>query len=308
MSNPQMPQDPNMTLDVDNSAIEALIVKFNEDKSIPVLNQLVGAIHHSRVLAPVTIGDKKQPQPVFIRNQNGDVFMPIYTGKAHIPKLPQGQGVMNIPFLGVNEVAIRPELKVMGIVINPQTTNFVLKKELLDKIAEVEEKQKNAPKQQAPQGGVKRVEMTEAEYAQFERRQFEGIFLPKKLWEDSESVVEAIMERREEYIDELFEESYQQKRMYPYLTEEFSIMPMDISEELLIIRIDMPARDLGNGCCMRLYIAWNKQAKTAKYYVIENAVPNKLLSEVTSEMNRTIHGIAPEEGAELQAILDLAQA
>ncbi len=305
MSKPQMPQDPNFTLDVNNTAIEDLIVKFNEDKTIPVLNQLVGSIHHSRVLAPVTLGDNKQPQPIFIKNQEGQVFMPIYTSKGHIPQLPKGQGIINIPFLGVNEVALRPELKVVGIVINPQTTNFVLKRELLEKIAEVEEKQKNAPKQQTPASGIKKVEMTEAEYVIFERRQFEGIFLPKKLWENSAEFVANLMERREEFIDELFEESYQQKRMYPYLTEEFSVMPMDISDEQLVIRLDMPEHDLGNGVAVRLYFNWDKKKKTARYFVIELAAQNRLLSEITEEMNRTIHGVAPEEGAELSRILEI---
>ena len=46
-------------------------------------------------------------------------------------------------------------------------------------------------------------------------------------------------------MDQFFEECYQQKRMYPYLPEDFSVMVMDLSDSLLIVRVDLPVRDMG---------------------------------------------------------------
>ena len=34
------------------------------------------------------------------------------------------------------------------------------------------------------------------------------------------------------------------KRMYPFLEEEFSVMPMGVSEEFDIVRVDMPTQML----------------------------------------------------------------
>ena len=55
---------------------------------------------------------------------------------------------------------------------------------------------------------------------------------------------------------------YQQKRMYPYLPEDFSVMVMDLSDSLLIVRVDLPVRDMGVPSCFRVYFAWNDETGT----------------------------------------------
>ena len=84
-------------------------------------------------------------------------------------------------------------------------------------------------------------------------------------------------------------------------------MPMDISDELLIIRIDFPARNIVQGCSQRAYIAWKKEEKAAKYFLIEAVIKDAAmtLAEVTEDHKHISRGEAPVEGAELQRILDL---
>lgn len=42
--------------------------------------------------------------------------------------------------------------------------------------------------------------------------------------------------------------------MYPYLPEDFSVMVMDLSDSLLIVRVDLPVRDMGVPSCFRVYL------------------------------------------------------
>lgn len=297
------PKDPNFTIDIKNELVEKMLNRYSEEKNVETLNMLISAVHTSRMLVPANLNDKGQPVPCFIKNGDGDFYMPIYTNKEQIPQEPKSPVIMNMPYLNVNEMALRPEVNASGIVINPFTNNLILKRPLLEKIASVEQERKENP---APK--PKAIKMSEQQYVIFERQQFEHRFLPGKLFKGGAEFIDELLDKREVYIDELFEESYQQKRMYPYLDEEFQVMPLNISEDITLVRLDMPARDLEVGCCVRVYLSWNKKAEEGKYYFLEKSPAKEcVLGEMTSDGKPVSHGIAPEEGAELQRIVDLVK-
>jgi hypothetical protein len=294
------PLDPNMTIDINNDEMEALLVRYASERNAESLNALANHMRGSRVLVPANLNDKKQPVPCFIRNKNGDLFIPIYSSKTQIPKEPKSPAILNMPFLAVDQMAIRPELKCSGIVINPFSNNLVFKEELLKRFDEVEKVRRNTAK-----NGTRTVKMTQKEYVAFERKQFETRFLPKKFFEEGNTFVDTLCEEKETYLDSLYEESYQQKRLYPYLPEEFSVMAMDISEELLIIRTDMPNRDLESGSCIRIYLVWNPATGTGRYFTIEKGSEGNLLGEINGQLGHTAWGSAPVEGAEISRLIEL---
>jgi HD-GYP domain-containing protein (c-di-GMP phosphodiesterase class II) len=154
---------------------------------------------------------------------------------------------------------------------------------------------------------VRELKLTPQQYVVFERKQYEFRFLPKKLFEEGKTFIEELSSKKEEYIDALYEESYQQKRMYPYLTEDFSVLAIQISGTTQMIRVDMPARDLEDGACRRVFIAWNQETETGRYFTIEKAGNGSVLAEVTSDWRHKNLGEAPVEGAELQRILELVE-
>lgn len=292
--------DPNMTIDVKNEELESLMVRYASEKNAECLNALVNHLHNCRVLVPANLNDKKQPIPCFIRNADGKLFMPLYTSKTQIPKEPKSPAILNVPYPAVNQMAANPDMKVEGIVINPFSNNLVFKMELVKKIDEVDKKRAAAPK-------MKAIKMSAKEYAVFERKQFELRFLPKKFFDEGKTFMEELCSRKEEYIDSMFEESYQQKRMYPYLVEDFSVMVMNISEELQIVRLDMPNRDLEDTACRRIFFVWNQTEEKGRYITIEKAGKGSVLAEVTSDWKHVNLGEAPVEGAELQRVIDLIE-
>lgn len=302
---PKVPQSPQETIDVKNPEVEEKMTSYVADKTPQNLNALVEALVKTRVLNPATLNDQKFPIPVAIKNKNGETFLPIYTEKTQIPKDPQSAVIMNLPFLAVVEVALKnPESA--GVVINPFSNNLILKRPLLERINEVETaRREGKPIPHAPV--QKEIKLTEDQYLLFERNRFEFASLPAKFFEDVDAFMETLSKRKEEYIDELFEESYQQKRMYPYLPEDFSVMALGLSESTTAIRLDMPSRDRGIPCSLRIYMVRDKEADIARYFLIEQGKEKVELTEMTAEKKHVSHGEAPVEGAELQTILDLIQ-
>ena len=50
------------------------------------------------------------------------------------------------------------------------------------------------------------------------------------MFEGGKEFMDRLADEKEKLIDELYEEAYQQKRMYPYMEEDFSVMSMQISD------------------------------------------------------------------------------
>ena len=206
------------------------MTQYSSDKKAETLNKLIEKCTKSRFLVPANVGENNKPIPLFIKNGEGEAFMPIYTSKAQLSKDHPSPCIVNMPFLAVN--------------------NMVARKEFMDRLADEKEK----------------------------------------------------------LIDELYEEAYQQKRMYPYMEEDFSVMSMQISDTLNVTRVDFPTRDMAPNCAIRAYLVWDDAASQGRYFVID-AKGDKTteLVEITEDYKRLGYGAAPVEGAELQTVLDLVK-
>lgn len=296
------PTDPNMTLDVKNEDVEAQIGRYLEEKTGENLNALIELMRTRRVLVPANLNEEQKPVPCLINSPKNGMYLPIYTSKKEIPQEPKSAAIINMPFLAANNLVFQQNEEVGGIVINPFTQNLIFKRALVEKIEEVEKKRKEQPQ-------PKKMQLTPEQYMLFERKQFEFGFLPKRFFEQGRQMMDELCEKKEDYIDQFFEECYQQKRMYPYLPEDFSVMVMDLSDDLLIVRVDLPTRDMGVPSCFRVYFAWNNAAGDGRYFTIERTQePGKhLLGEFQKDWKHVDYGEAPAEGAELQRVLAIIQ-
>ena len=296
----EQPKDPSMTLDVKNEEAEAQIALYLKEKTGENLNHLIEILRTRRVLVPANLNENNQPLPCLMKSPESGMFLPIYTSKEQIPEEPKSAAIVNMPFLAVNHMVHGQGEKVEGIAINPFSQNLIFKRALVEKIEEVEKMRKEAPQ-------PKSMKLTPEQYLLFERKQFEFGFLPKRFFEQGKQMMDDLCEKKEEYVDQFFEECYQQKRMYPYLPEEFSVMVMNISQELLIVRVDLPPRDMGVPSCFRVYFAWNDVEQSGRYFTIERTqdAGRHLLGEFQKDWKHVDYGQAPAEGAELQKIIDI---
>ncbi len=307
--NPQKPPvDPNLTLDVKNEKLEELVKQYTDEKNADNLNALIEELRKCRLLVPANINEEKKPVPCMINSKDKGMYFPVYTALKQIPQSPRSEAIINMPYLAVNEMTAQQQENLGGVAINPFTDNLIFKMPLVLRIQEVEKKRRELAKQ----GGEpkkKTLQLTPEQYLQFERRQFEFGFLPKRFFEQGQAFMDELCEKKEEYIDQLFEEAYQEKRRYPYLPEDFSVMVMNIAEDLLIVRVDLPAQDMAAPSCLRIYLAWNEVAGSGRYLTIETVKDSKerKLGELTLDWKKVDHGVAPVEGAELQYVIDLLQ-
>lgn len=307
--NPQKPPvDPNLTLDVKNEKLEELVKQYTDEKNADNLNALIEELRKCRLLVPANINEEKKPVPCMLNSKDKGMYFPVYTALKQIPQSPRSEAIINMPYLAVNEMTAQQQENLGGVAINPFTDNLIFKMPLVLRIQEVEKKRRELAKQ----GGEpkkKTLQLTPEQYLQFERRQFEFGFLPKRFFEQGQAFMDELCEKKEEYIDQLFEEAYQEKRRYPYLPEDFSVMVMNIAEDLLIVRVDLPAQDMAAPSCLRIYLAWNEVAGSGRYLTIETVkdAKERKLGELTLDWKKVDHGVAPVEGAELQYVIDLLQ-
>ena len=307
--NPQKPPvDPNLTLDVKNEKLEELVKQYTDEKNADNLNALIEELRKCRLLVPANINEEKKPVPCMLNSKEKGMYFPVYTALKQIPQSPRSEAIINMPYLAVNEMTAQQQENLGGVAINPFTDNLIFKMPLVLRIQEVEKKRRELAKQ----GGEpkkKTLQLTPEQYLQFERRQFEFGFLPKRFFEQGQAFMDELCEKKEEYIDQLFEEAYQEKRRYPYLPEDFSVMVMNIAEDLLIVRVDLPAQDMAAPSCLRIYLAWNEVAGSGRYLTIGTVKDSKerKLGELTLDWKKVDHGVAPVEGAELQYVIDLLQ-
>lgn len=302
MADENKKMDPDLTVNVRNEEVEKQIRIYLEDKTAENLNALIEAVRTRRVLVPANLNADKEPVPCLIDSPSKGRYLPIYTSKGQIPEQPRSDVLINMPFLDANKVAALQGEKLDGIIFNPFTDNLIFKQQLVERIQQVEK-----ARSEAPQG--KTVQMTPQQYVLFERKQFEFGHLPKRFFQQGKQMLDELCEQKEAYVDQFFEECYQQKRMYPYLPEEFSVMVMNISRELLIVRVDLPARDMGNPSCWRVYMSWNEVTGSGRYFTVQRVGEGDVneLVEFVSDGNHIDYGQAPVEGAELQRIIDLVQ-
>jgi len=315
------PMNAMENMNINNGIVIELINEYKEKKDGDSLNNLINELVQHAFFIPAVVREDKTPAPKLMKSKEGDVYLGIITDKEQLPE-DQREGVLlMLPYLVINRMAINPVDNIKGIAINPFSENFIIQRPLLERIEEVEKNKKeaNEAKQKeinaltsigkvvTDENGNKSVQMNEQQYNQFERTQFEVGYIPTKLFTEGQAFIDKLLEERETYVDEMYEDSYREKRMYPYLPEDFAVMPMTLSEDLTVIRIDMPEKDILFGNAFRVYISWDSSKSEARYFRITKGKENKkvLLEEVDKDKKVKIIGDAPVEGTELSTITDL---
>lgn len=291
--------DEKRILEITNDKLEEAIKAYAAERTKETLSAVLNLLRPARLLVPAMIKAPEQPVPCFLKNNNGEQYLAVYTSKAQIPAEPKSQAILAMPFQTCNNIVVKPELNVAGMVLNPFSDNLVLKTELIQKLHEADQK--------APQ--MKQIKMTPEQFNVFVKKQVEFGVLPKRLFEEGAEFVEKLCDEREELVDRIFADTYKEAKLYPYSAADYAVMALDIAEDLTLIRVDLPEKGLVPPLCYRVYITFNPQTRKAGYYTIEMTAERnvRLLGQILPDGRHTDYGEAPVEGAELQEIMNLAR-
>lgn len=291
--------DEKMTMEITNDKLEEAIQTYAAERTKENLSTVLNLLRPTKLLVPAMLKAPNQPIPCFLKNNEGDQFLVVYTSKEQIPEEPKSQALLSMPFPACNSVVVKPELKLSGMVINPFSDNLILKTELIEKLHEADQKA----------GQMKQIKMTPEQFQIFVKKQVEFGVMPKRLFTEGEEFVKKLCDERESFVNEIFAGAYREPKLYPYTERDYAVMALDIAEDLTLIRVDLPEKGMAVPLCYRIYITFNPKTKKAGYYTIEMTAEKgvRLLGEMLADGKHTDHGEAPVEGAELQKIMDLAK-
>lgn len=291
--------DDKITMEITNDKLEEAIGAYVKERTQEKLVAVLNLLRPTKLLVPAMLKEQNQPTPCLLKSNNGDQFLAVYTSKAQIPEEPKSQAILSMPFQACNGIIVKPELQLTGMVINPFSDNLILKRELIEKLHEADV---NA-------GQMKQIKMTPEQFQAFVKKQTEFYIFPKRLHTEGESFVQSLCDEKEAFVNRIFAEAYKEEKLYPYTEEDYSVMALEIAEDLTLIRVDLPERGLAAGLCSRVYVTFDPIAKKAGYYTIELTKERNVhqLAQILPDGKRVELGEAPVEGAELQKIIDLAR-
>ncbi len=318
---------------IDDKEVIELIHAYVEQKNADTFSDMLNKLATVEIIVPSTVSEDQKVHPLFIKDSKQDkTWLACYTTFRRIPtseNAPKSDALTKLPFMDAVNTVEKADCD--GILINAYEDNLFISKELCKKMqeveagkkkkAEIEEEIKNAKgegdiliRRVNADGKTEMVRMNDEQYDIHMRWMVEFELIPRKINTDGAAFVEDLSERREEAIDAFYEDAYELKRYYPYVLDDFSVMPLEINEDLTIVRIDMPERKMAVPSCLRVYIVWNKKENTGRYFTVEITAKKDVLimAEITPdvESNRWKHIILNHnvtEGTELQDIVALVK-
>ena len=229
---------------------------------------------------PVKLTSQASPNPIILKNNKGEQFLAVFTGKGQIPEGQRYPAMMFVPFKECARMAARKELGLTGIVLNPFTDNLVLHAAALERLNRKEV-------QILPEDKIARDDLS------------------GRFYRDRQGFMEKIGSEKENFVFESYGEAYRillgEKAVFPYRKEDFGVIAMNISDTLHMARIGLAEGGSVKGVCLCAFCCYNPETGEAVYYLIQRGAKgqkNRLLT-VDERGNCSELGEAPEEGSEL---------
>ena len=302
---------------LDNARLEAAVADFAQNRQKENYAKVMEILEKSVVLMPAlqpqgipedTLAQMKEGKPVqlpkeakilpcLLRKDSGEQILPIFTSTAQIPQDKKSPTLLAIPFQACLSMLMASKGQVEVMVLNPFTHNMVLTKEILD----VAVKRRDAAKQQ------KTVRVSEKQFHDLVHNRVALYLLPKYLFEHKEEGLKKLQHEEGSFLLQFYKESYpdNQKISVAVRAEEFSVMTLNVTEDMQITRLDMPDGTAKKGMCYRVYVVWMHKTQEVLYYTMEKTEEGNYIGQVLSEGKHELVEPAPDNGAEIEAVMNL---
>lgn len=302
---------------IDNTKLEAAIDAFLSDKARDSYVKVMELLERSIVLVPVMPPEELAPEikeqmqagkpvrlpketklaPCLLRKETGEQGLPIFTSPEKIPPDKKPPMVMAMPFMGcVSMVSANPD-KVAEIVLNPFTGMMVLNKAIL----EVAQKRRQAA------GQIKTVQVTKEQFRDLAHNRVTLSLLPKYLFEHREEGLRRLQQEAGAFLLGFYKEVYPKGENCGCQAEDFSLMPLNLTDNIQLTRLDMPDETVKTGLCYRVYAVWKRDAEELYYYTMEKTKEGSVIAQITPEGKHEVVEDAPDNGAEIEAVISLVE-
>lgn len=302
---------------MNNKALEEAIAAFRSDKERDSYVKVMELLEKSIVLVPTMPPKDIAPElmeqlkagkpvqfpketkivPCLLRKETGEQALPIFTSPEQIPEDKKSPMVMAMPFMGVVSMAAANQDKVEEVVVNPFTGIMVLNRSIL----EIAEKRRKAA------GQMKTVQLTPEQFRDFAHNRVSLFLLPKYLFEQKEEGLKKLQQEEGAFLLQFYDEVYPKGKKSGHRGEDFSLMTLNLSDTLQLTRLDMPDETNKKGLCYRVYAVFKRDTEEVLYYTLENTQDGNMIARVTPDGKHEVVEPAPDNGAEIEAIMSLAE-
>lgn len=316
----EIQRESGVCMDNEAKKTEQLVRIYKEDTARENLEALVYQMKKTVFLTPAMLPDTPQvqeakrkvrenpgqqvnlpkgtaPMPAILNSKNGDRFFPVYSGEGQIPKEPKADLLMHMPFKACCAMALDERLGVQGLVLNPFTDNLIFGKAILKAVRNDEA----LPQEK------KQIKLTPGQFQIMMRQKVEFHDFPLRVYKEGAKFINHLGDTGESAVYEIYRNTYQQPEMCPYAEGDFSVMALNISEELLLVQVDLPPVKEAAQLCHRIYITLNPKNSNIHYFTIERGKgkDERILGGVDPKGAHSVYGEAPVEGAQIQRIMDI---
>lgn len=303
---------------LDNTKLEAAAAEFVKDRQKEKYAGLMELLERAVVLVPtlapqgldeetqkmmqqgrqVQLPKDAKIMPCLLRKENGEQIFPIFTSVAQIPKEKKSPAVVAMPFFSCVAMVMSNQEKVETIVLNPFTHNVVLPKAIL----EVADKRRNAIQQ------TKTIKMTEKQFQELVRNRVVLYLLPRYLFEHKEEGMRNLQKEEGNFIVQFYRDAYPEgkKDSVAVTPDDFSVMTLNLTDNMLMTRVDMPSGKAKKGECYRIYAVLLRDAQEVLYYTFEKTEEGDYIGRITPDGKHELIEPAPDNGAEIEAVMNLA--
>ncbi len=302
---------------INNKALEEAIAAFRSDKERDSYVKVMELLEKSIVLVPAIPPKDMDPEimeqlkagkpvqfpkdtkivPCLLRKETGEQALPIFTSPEQIPEDKKSPMVMAMPFMGVISMVSANQDKVAEVVVNPFTSILVLNQSVL----EIAEKRRKAV------GQMKTVQLTQEQFQDFAHNRVSLFLLPKFLFEQKEEGLKRLQQEEGALLLQFYGEVYPKGKKSGCRAEDFSLMTLNLTDTIQLTRLDMPDETNKKGLCYRVYAVFKRDTEEVLYYTMENTKDGNMIASVTQDGKHEILEPVPDNGAEIEAILNLVE-
>lgn len=304
---------------LDNTKLETAVAEFVKDRQREKYAEVMELLEKAMVLVPTMApqgldeemqkqmregGQVKLPKdarimPCLLRKENGEQVFPVFTSFPQIPQDKKSPAVVAMPFFSCVAMVMGSKEQVTTIALNPFTHNVILPKGIL----EVADKRRNALQQ------TKAVKLTEKQFQDLVHNRVVMHLLPKYLFAHKEEGLVSLQKEEGDFILQFYREAYPEGRKdaVAVKAEDFSVMTLNLTDNMQMTRIDMPAETVRKGMCYRSYAVWMRDTEEILYYTFEKTEQGDQIGKITPEGQHEVIESAPDNGAEIEAVMRLAE-
>lgn len=331
----------------DNQVLEEKIQEFLEDqvekKFVKVMELLEGAKVYVPAVPPENMSQEMiermkagenipasplvKPQPFLLKKKDGESVLPIFTSKEQIPEDRKSPVLLHMPYLACVSLVMNNPDTIKEIVLNPFTMGLTINRPPIEvaynrmqrnaqrvqqiQSARVLEKQmtENYEHGAENEDGQKTVQMTDKEFRKFVNARAAYAMLPMLFLSNPALALEQLHSQKEAFLLELYGTLFPSKEQCNYTEEDFSVLAMNVSDSLQIIKIDLPEVKPVQDTVLRVYLASNLQKPNElKYYVVTRTGEEEvnLIARIYEDKHVEEMMTLEDYGSEISEIMELA--